>query len=100
MPVDSSRRHSADRERRILDALQRVDAECDRGARLSADPIGPVRRYRGTANLEIAGLVGACLAFGNVKALRAKVDEAFDRLGPEIAQVADDELDVFARMGG
>jgi uncharacterized protein (TIGR02757 family) len=100
MPVDVGRRRSADRERRIFEALQRVDAACDRSARLAADPIGPVRRYQGAANLEIAGLVGACLAFGNVKTLRAKVGEAFDRLGPEIARVADDELDVFARMGG
>jgi uncharacterized protein (TIGR02757 family) len=99
MPVDASRR-SADRERRIFEALRRVDAACDRSARLEADPIGPVRRYQGAANLEIAGLVGACLAFGNVKALRAKVGDAFDRLGPDIAKVADDELDVFARMGG
>lgn len=77
-----------------------MDAACDRSARLAADPIGPVRRYRGAANLEIAGLVGACLAFGNVKALRAKVDEAFDRLGADIAGAADDELGVFAKMGG
>src|SRR5678815_3817333 len=100
MPADARRRRSVDREHRIFEALQRVDAACDRSARLAADPIGPVRRYRGAANLELAGLVGACLAFGNVKALRAKVDDAFDRLGPEIAQIADDELDVFARMGG
>jgi uncharacterized protein (TIGR02757 family) len=100
MSVEARRRRSEDRERRIFQALERVDAACDRSTRLAADPIGPVRRYQGAVNLEIAGLVGACLAFGNVKALRAKVDDAFDRLGPEIAQVADDELDVFARMGG
>jgi len=93
-------RISPSRERRILAALQRVDAACDRTARLAADPIGPVRRYRGAANLEIAGLVGACLAFGNVKALRAKVNEAFDRLGADIAGAAEDELGVFAKMGG
>lgn len=77
-----------------------MDAACDRAARLEADPIGPVRRYRGVENLEIAGLVGACLAFGNVKALRAKVNDAFDRLGPDIACTADDELGVFVQMGG
>lgn len=100
MPIGARLRRSTDRDRRIFEALRRVDAACDRVQRLAADPIGPVRRYRGAANLEIAGLVGACLAFGNVKALRAKVDDAFDRLGPDIAQVADDELGVFARMGG
>lgn len=88
------------REAAIFRALRRVDAKCDRTARIGADPIGPVRGYRGAANLEIAGLVGACLAFGNAKALRAKVSDAFLRLGPEIARVADDELEVFARLGG
>jgi uncharacterized protein (TIGR02757 family) len=67
---------------------------------MQADPIGPVRRYRGRENLEIAGLVGACLAFGNVKTLRAKVANVFDRIGPEIARAADDELSVFAAMAG
>lgn len=54
----------------------------------------------GQGNLELAALVGACLAFGNVKALRAKVHDAFQRLGPDLMRVADDELDVFARMAG
>jgi uncharacterized protein (TIGR02757 family) len=80
--------------------LDRVDAACDRKARMEADPIGPVRQYRGQANLEIAGLVGACLAFGNVKTLRAKVANVFERMGPEIARAADDELEVFAKMAG
>lgn len=67
---------------------------------MGSDPIGPVRRYEGAANLEIAGLVGACLAFGNAKALRAKVADVFDRIGPELARVADDELSVFSALGG
>jgi len=93
-----SRRQSPDRERAIFDAILRVDAACDRTARLNADPIGPVRRYVGAANLELAGLVGACLAFGNAKALRAKVSDVFDRLGPELARAADDELGMFAAL--
>jgi uncharacterized protein (TIGR02757 family) len=88
------------RERAIFDVILRVDAACDRTARMNADPIGPVRRYRGKANQEIAGLVGACLAFGNVKALRAKVESVFQRLGPELARAADDELGVFAALAG
>lgn len=77
-----------------------MDAACDRKARIGSDPVGLVRRYSGALNLEIAGLVGACLAFGNAKALCAKVADAFDRLGPSIARVADDELSVFAAMAG
>lgn len=99
-PRSQLRKTSAARERAIVEAILRVDGACDRKARLDADPIGPVRRYRGSANLEIAGLVGACLAFGNAKALRAKVSNVFDRLGPDLARTADDELGVFAALGG
>lgn len=88
------------REQAIFAAILRVDAACDRVGRMGADPIGPVHRYRGAANLEIAGLIGACLAFGNAKALRAKVSDAFDRLGPDLARAADDELGVFAALSG
>jgi uncharacterized protein (TIGR02757 family) len=88
------------RTRAIHRAILRVEAECDRSARLAADPVGLVRRYRARDDLEIAGLVGACLAFGNVKALRAKVSDVFDRLGPNLARAADDELGVFAALGG
>jgi uncharacterized protein (TIGR02757 family) len=94
------RRPSPERERAIFETILRVDAACDRTARIGADPIGPVRRYSGAANLELAGLVGACLAFGNAKALRAKVSDAFDRLGPDLTRIADDELAVFAALAG
>lgn len=93
---------AAAREQAVFDAIRRVDAACDRTARLHSDPVGHVRRYvgSGVANIEIAGLVGACLAFGNVKALRAKVSDVFERMGPDLARVADDELEVFARLAG
>jgi uncharacterized protein (TIGR02757 family) len=99
-PRVPSRRPSPERERAIFDVILRVDAACDRTARMGADPIGPVRRYTGSANLELAGLVGACLAFGNAKALRAKVSDVFDRLGANLAAAADDELGVFAALAG
>lgn len=79
-------------------ALENVDAACDRAARIHADPIGLVRRYERPMDQEIAGLVAACLAFGNVKALRAKVADAFDRLGEDLAHAADDELALFAAL--
>ncbi|HVU01538.1 MAG TPA: TIGR02757 family protein [Polyangiaceae bacterium] len=88
------------REAAIFRAIRRVDRECDRRARIGADPIGPVRSYERREDLEIAGLVGACLAFGNAKALRAKVEDVFRRLGPNLAARADDELAVFVALGG
>lgn len=93
-------RISAAREQAIFDTILRVEAACDRAARVESDPVGLVRSYRGAANLEIAGLVAACLAFGNVKALRAKVQGVFERLGPALAHAADDELAVFAALVG
>jgi hypothetical protein len=103
-PSEPSRRWKRLRprtKRAIFDALEAVDRDCDRVGRLDADPIGAVRaHYRRAVDLEIAALVGACLAFGNVKALRAKVVDAFERLGEGLAATADDELEVFARLSG
>jgi uncharacterized protein (TIGR02757 family) len=103
-PTEPSRRWKRLRprtKRAIFDSLEAVDRDCDRTGRLDADPIGAVRsRYSRPVDLEIAALVGACLAFGNVKALRAKVVDAFDRLGADLAVTADDELEVFARLSG
>ncbi len=44
--------------------------------------------------------MAACLAFGNAKALTAKVGDAFDRLGGSLVRAADDELGVFAALDG
>ncbi|MBI2892575.1 MAG: TIGR02757 family protein [Deltaproteobacteria bacterium] len=63
-------------------ALDRVRAETDVASRLAADPVGIVHRYGDPADVEIAGLVAASLAFGNVRALRASVERALERLGP------------------
>jgi uncharacterized protein (TIGR02757 family) len=83
----------------IGQALAAVEQRCDRRARVGVDPIGLVRRYKEPLDLEIAGLIAACLAFGNVRALRAKIELAFDRLGPHLAQAADDEGQVLTRLG-
>jgi uncharacterized protein (TIGR02757 family) len=81
-------------------ALDRVMATCDVPARLAVDPVSVVHRYRRTADRELVGLMASAVAFGNVKAFRAKLEQALARLGPDIADVADDELDVFARLHG
>jgi uncharacterized protein (TIGR02757 family) len=59
-----------------------------------------VRRYDDPSDMEIAGLVAACLAFGNVRALRTKIEQAFDRLGPHLALAADDEASVRRCLNG
>lgn len=66
-----------------LDALL---ARTDRAARRDADPVSFVHRYSEDGDREIAGLVAASLAFGNVTAIRAKVAIVLDVLGPAPAR--------------
>ena len=55
-------------------------ANCDVGARLAVDPVGFVRRYEDPLDRELVGLVAACVAFGNVKTIRRKLEEIFRRV--------------------
>ena len=81
-------------------ALDRVMASCDVPARLEVDPVSIVHRYRRPADRELVGLMASAVAFGNAKAFRVKLEQALAWLGPDVAFVADDELDVFARLHG
>jgi uncharacterized protein (TIGR02757 family) len=88
------------RERAIGAALERVRASCDTDARRAADPVGIVHRFRDTSDREIVALLAACIAFGNVTTIRAKLDDALARLGPHPARTADDAADTLRRMRG
>jgi uncharacterized protein (TIGR02757 family) len=77
-----------------------VRRTCDVAARLELDPVAVVHRYRRQADREIVALVASAVAFGNVKALRAKLEDALDRLGPDVAGVADDPAEVARRLAG
>jgi len=95
---------ASDRERqrrlRIGLVLAGVERRCDVAARRAADPVDVVHRFNDRRDQEIVALVAASVAFGNVKTIRAKLDDALRRLGPRPSVTADDELDVFARMDG
>jgi uncharacterized protein (TIGR02757 family) len=93
-------RPRTDRQRRIGRALDRVRAHCDVPARREADPVGVVHRFKDPRDQEIVALLAACVAFGNVKTIRAKLDDALARLGPRPSIAADDELGVFVCMDG
>jgi uncharacterized protein (TIGR02757 family) len=88
------------RHKRIQRALDSVRAHCDVAARRDADPVGVVHRYHDPRDQEIVALLAASVAFGNVKTIRAKLDDALLRLGPRPSLAADDELGVFAKMYG
>jgi uncharacterized protein (TIGR02757 family) len=74
----------------IKSALDGVRARCDVRARREADPVGFAHGYARPEDQELVALVCACTAFGNVKAIRAKLGDLLARLGPRPSVVADD----------
>ena len=84
----------------IARALDDVRARCRTGERLARDPVGAVRGYADPQDAEIAALVAACIAFGNVTTIRAKLADALARLGPHPAALADEEARVHRAMRG
>jgi uncharacterized protein (TIGR02757 family) len=87
-------------DKAIKRALDGVRARCDVSLRREADPVSVVHRYARPEDQEIVALVAACLAFGNVKTIRAKLDLVLERMGPRPSLTADDALDVFVRLDG
>lgn len=81
-------------------ALEGVLARCDVAARVRTDPVEYVRSYADPLDAELVGLIASSVAFGNVKALRAKLADALERLGPSPARVADDPKEVSRRLRG
>ncbi len=73
----------------LRNALESVAQRCDVAARLQSDPVGVVRRFEREHERELVGILAASLAFGNVKALRASVERAVARLGPQMLAVLD-----------
>jgi len=96
-PVKRGVRVADETLREVLDGVR---SRCDVAARRAADPVHFVHRYGHREDQEIVALLAASLAFGNVKALCAKIEEALERLGPNIAATADDAEDVYARLSG
>jgi uncharacterized protein (TIGR02757 family) len=84
----------------IARALDDVRARCDARARREVDPVGVVHRYDDPADQEIVGLVAACIAFGNVKTIRQKLEDILRRLAPHPSRIADDPDRVRAKMDG
>jgi uncharacterized protein (TIGR02757 family) len=84
----------------IKAALDDVRRRCDVVARRAADPVSFVHRFASSDDRELVGLVAACVAFGNVKAIRSKLEELLDRLGPSPSRMAEDRKALMARLRG
>jgi uncharacterized protein (TIGR02757 family) len=82
-------RRLSPRERSVKRALDAVRDGCDVTARLPQDPVAVVHRYADVHDREIVALAASCIAFGNVKSIRAKLEDLLDRLGPHPARRAD-----------
>jgi uncharacterized protein (TIGR02757 family) len=80
--------------------LEQVRANCDVEARLERDPLGLVRAVGNPADQELAGLVAAALAFGNVTSLRASISNVLEHLGPEPGRVLDDADSARRKLAG
>lgn len=60
--------------------MKRLYDAFDHSAHLHRDPIGLVHSFVSKDDIEVAGLIAALLAFGNVTAIRASVTRVFDAL--------------------
>lgn len=89
-----------DRERSILAVLDDVRARCDAAARKQNDPVEYVHRAADPLDRELIALLASCLAFGNVKTIRAKIEDALDRIGPSITRAADDRASLLRALKG
>jgi uncharacterized protein (TIGR02757 family) len=81
-------------------ALDEVRARCDVSVRVDNDPVSFVHRYRALEDQELVALLASSLAFGNVKAFRAKIEDALARIGPDVARAADEPAAITARLRG
>ncbi len=84
----------------MKEILEAVRVRCDAAARREVDPVGFVHRYEGQHDRELVALVAACVAFGNVKAIHAKLDDLLTRLGPSPSSSADDAPAMRRRLRG
>jgi uncharacterized protein (TIGR02757 family) len=81
--------------RRALDAVR---AREDLRARRAADPVDFVHRYRAKEDRELVAFVAASCAFGNVKAIRAKVGALLALVGDSPARAADEPAALRRRL--
>lgn len=82
-------KRDAARQAALRKTLDDVRARADLRARRASDPVEFVHRFEGAADRELVALVAANLAFGNVKAIRLKVAELLDRIGPSPSKAAE-----------
>ncbi len=86
--------------RALRATLDAVRARADLRARREADPVAFVHRFTEPSDRELVALVAASLAFGNVKAIRMKLEDLLARIGPSPARAADDPKALEKKLAG
>lgn len=88
----------AEHDAAIKAALDEVRGRADLLARRWADPVEFVHAQRSRADRELVALVAATCAFGNVKAIRAKLTELLALVGESPSRAADDPRALARRL--
>ena len=99
-PKPSAHEKRDARDAAVKAALDVVRGREDLIARRANDPVEFVHRHRAREDRELVALLAASCAFGNVKAIRLKLAELLDRIGPRPARAADDAEALAARLLG
>lgn len=85
----------------LASALDAVRAREDLRERRAADPVAFVHQFTTREDQELAALVCASCAFGNVKAIRMKLGDLFGRIAPlSLAEAGDDPKELRRRLRG
>lgn len=66
---------------KIKDVLERLYAKYNHRYLIKPDPLQFVYRYSGRADMEVAGLLAAVLAYGRVEQIEKSLDDLFARMG-------------------
>lgn len=82
---------------RLLDEIR---GRADLRARRDADPVSVVHGFTSREDQELVALLASSVAFGNVKAIRAKLGELLALVGPSPARAADRPEALLARLAG
>jgi hypothetical protein len=98
--AESRASRKAAREIAIGRTLDAVQARCDHAGRRAVDPVDFVHGYKKLIDQELVALLASSLAFGNVKAFHAKIADALERIGPRVAEAADDREALAKRLAG
>ena len=99
-PAPPRRRWTPERRHRERAWLESLHARHHDPRQLAPDPLQLVVPHADPADREVAGLVAACLAYGNVTAMLPAIRRVLEPLGPRPAAALDRRTDAHARSRG